>query len=44
MRTGPIDHDLMTRPVEGLGLPGATLADALGGERPTLVAFLRHFG
>lgn len=34
---------VLERPVEGYRLVGATLGENLG-ERPTLLAFLRHFG
>ena len=38
-----LDPALLSRPVQGLRLQGATLGEVLG-PRPTLLCFLRHFG
>jgi hypothetical protein len=35
---------LLDAPVAGRNLPGTTLGACLDRERPTLLAFLRHFG
>jgi hypothetical protein len=38
-----IPDDVLDRPVDGLNLTGVTLREQLG-DRPTVLAFLRHLG
>ena len=40
----PLPRELLEAPIAGRNLPGATLAACLDPQRPTLLAFLRHFG
>ncbi|MHC4263564.1 MAG: hypothetical protein ACYSWX_13640 [Planctomycetota bacterium] len=39
-----IDVATLDLPIHGRHLTGATLRDQLDSERPTLIAFVRHFG
>jgi hypothetical protein len=40
----PIDTTILSQPVQGMNLRGATLADQLAADQPTLLVFLRHYG
>lgn len=44
MATEVLPPVLLEAPLVGRNLPGASLQDCLDPNRPTLVAFLRHFG
>ena len=39
-----LDPELLERPVQGRRLDGPRFRDQLDPARPTLVAFVRHFG